>query len=73
MRTPRRISGTTRAPAVCVRVRPAIRDPGNFYEYLRTLRKEGAHGAAFAYKTVNTEVHVLGHEAGHGHGAARRC
>jgi hypothetical protein len=30
--------------------------PDNFYEYLRTLRKEGAHGAAFAYKTVNTEV-----------------
>ena len=30
--------------------------PENFYDYLRTLRKEGAHGAAFAYKTVNTEV-----------------
>jgi CubicO group peptidase (beta-lactamase class C family) len=30
--------------------------PGNFYDYLRTLRKEGAHGAAFVYKTVNTEV-----------------
>jgi CubicO group peptidase (beta-lactamase class C family) len=30
--------------------------PENFYEYLRTLRKEGAHGAAFAYKTINTEV-----------------
>jgi CubicO group peptidase (beta-lactamase class C family) len=30
--------------------------PGNFYEYLRTLRKEGEHGAAFTYKTVNTEV-----------------
>ena len=25
-------------------------------EYLRTLKKEGAHGEAFAYKTVNTEV-----------------
>jgi CubicO group peptidase (beta-lactamase class C family) len=30
--------------------------PGNFYEYLRTMRKEGAHGEAFAYKTINTEV-----------------
>jgi len=25
-------------------------------DYLRTLKKEGAHGQAFAYKTVNTEV-----------------
>ena len=30
--------------------------PGNFYEYLVTLRKSGDHGEAFAYKTVNTEV-----------------
>jgi CubicO group peptidase (beta-lactamase class C family) len=30
--------------------------PQNFYEYLVTLRQEGAHGEAFAYKTVNTEV-----------------
>ncbi|TFZ03674.1 serine hydrolase domain-containing protein [Ramlibacter humi] len=30
--------------------------PGNFYEYLVTLQPEGAHGEAFAYKTVNTEV-----------------
>jgi CubicO group peptidase (beta-lactamase class C family) len=35
---------------------PEYTGPGNFYEYLRTLRKEGEHGAAFAYKTVNTEV-----------------
>lgn len=35
---------------------PDYAGPGNFYAYLRTLRKEGAHGAAFAYKTVNTEV-----------------
>jgi CubicO group peptidase (beta-lactamase class C family) len=26
------------------------------YEYLLTLRKRGAHGVEFAYKTVNTEV-----------------
>lgn len=40
-------------------LRPASSDytgPTSFYDYLRTLRKEGAHGKAFAYKTVNTEV-----------------
>ncbi|HME37924.1 MAG TPA: serine hydrolase [Steroidobacteraceae bacterium] len=30
--------------------------PSNYYEYLVTLRKAGEHGAAFDYKTVNTEV-----------------
>jgi CubicO group peptidase (beta-lactamase class C family) len=35
---------------------PGYDGPGNFYEYLVTLRPEGAHGEAFAYKTVNTEV-----------------
>jgi hypothetical protein len=35
---------------------PTYAGPGNFYEYLQTLRPEGDHGAAFAYKTVNTEV-----------------
>jgi hypothetical protein len=30
--------------------------PTNFYDYLVTLQKEGAHGEAFAYKTINTEV-----------------
>jgi CubicO group peptidase (beta-lactamase class C family) len=35
---------------------PDYKGPDNFYDYLRTLRKQGAHGAAFAYKTVNTEV-----------------
>lgn len=34
----------------------AYAGPGGFYEYLRTLRREGSHGTAFAYKTVNTEV-----------------
>ena len=28
----------------------------NFYEYLQTLKHDGAHGEAFAYKTVNTEL-----------------
>ncbi|RJF92212.1 serine hydrolase domain-containing protein [Noviherbaspirillum saxi] len=30
--------------------------PKTFYEFLLTLKKEGSHGEAFAYKTVNTEV-----------------
>jgi CubicO group peptidase (beta-lactamase class C family) len=40
-------------------LRPAPRDyrgPGSYHEFLRTLRKDGTHGEAFAYKTVNTEV-----------------
>ncbi len=36
--------------------RPDYSGPGNFYEYLVTLRKQGAHGQAFSYKTVNTEL-----------------
>jgi CubicO group peptidase (beta-lactamase class C family) len=40
-----------------LRPRPAgYAGPGSFYEYLSTLRPEGRHGEAFAYKTVNTEV-----------------
>jgi CubicO group peptidase (beta-lactamase class C family) len=35
---------------------PGYQGPGNYYEYLVTLRKAGEHGAEFAYKTVNTEV-----------------
>jgi CubicO group peptidase (beta-lactamase class C family) len=39
------------------RPRPSdYQGPGNFYDYLQTLRKEGEHGAAFSYKTINTEV-----------------
>ncbi|WP_309142515.1 serine hydrolase [Bradyrhizobium sp. sGM-13] len=30
--------------------------PRSLCDYLRTVSKEGAHGNAFAYKTVNTEV-----------------
>lgn len=30
--------------------------PSNFYDFLVTLQKDGVHGDAFAYKTVNTEV-----------------
>jgi CubicO group peptidase (beta-lactamase class C family) len=40
-----------------LRPRPAgYSGPADFYEYLATLRKEGEHGQAFAYKTVNTEL-----------------
>jgi CubicO group peptidase (beta-lactamase class C family) len=40
-----------------LRPRPADHSgPGNFYEYLQTLRPEGRHGEAFTYKTVNTEL-----------------
>jgi len=37
--------------------RPAGYDgPASFYGFLQTLQKEGEHGQAFAYKTVNTDV-----------------
>ena len=37
--------------------RPAGYDgPQTFYEFLAMLEKQGAHGEAFAYKTVNTDV-----------------
>jgi len=36
--------------------RPDYAGPGNYYDYLLTLREAGAHGAVFDYKTVNTEV-----------------
>jgi CubicO group peptidase (beta-lactamase class C family) len=40
-----------------LRTRPSdYAGPTNYYDYLVTLRKEGEHGAAFAYKTINTEV-----------------
>ncbi|QGW84496.1 serine hydrolase domain-containing protein [Variovorax paradoxus] len=35
---------------------PNYTGPKSFYEFLATLQKEGAHDAAFAYKTVNAEV-----------------
>lgn len=40
-----------------LRPRPAgYAGPDTFYDYLRTLKPEGRHGEAFAYKTVNTEL-----------------
>ena len=30
--------------------------PKTFYEFLQTVKKEGAHGGAFAYKTVNADA-----------------
>jgi CubicO group peptidase (beta-lactamase class C family) len=48
---------TAYARAGGLRPRPAgYSGPADFYEYLATLRKEGDHGQAFAYKTVNTEL-----------------
>ena len=35
---------------------PGYAGPRSFYEFLRTVRKRGPHGEAFAYKTVNTDV-----------------
>ena len=35
---------------------PNYTGPNSFYDFLRTLRKQGEHGAGFSYKTVNTEV-----------------
>ena len=40
-----------------LRARPPGYDgPGGFHAFLVTLRAQGSHGQAFAYKTVNTEV-----------------
>ncbi|MDH7795431.1 MULTISPECIES: serine hydrolase [unclassified Beijerinckia] len=30
--------------------------PRSYYEYLQTVRKEGEHGVAFGYKTINTDA-----------------
>lgn len=39
------------------RVRPiGYEGPQTSYDFLRSVRKEGAHGEAFAYKSVNTQV-----------------
>lgn len=35
---------------------PGYTGPQSFYAYLRTLRKEGAHGQGFFYKTVSSDV-----------------
>ncbi len=35
---------------------PGYQGPGTFYEFLQTVQKEGEHGQAFAYKTVNTDA-----------------
>lgn len=35
---------------------PGYSGPNTFYEFLLTLKKEGEHGQAFAYKTVNTDA-----------------
>ena len=37
--------------------RPAdYRGPDNFYAFMQSIRPQGDHGTAFAYKTINTDV-----------------
>ncbi len=45
----------TRAGSVLPRP-PGYQGPQTFYEFLQTVKKEGEHGGAFAYKTVNADV-----------------
>ena len=45
----------TRAGSVIPRP-PGYEGPKSFYEFLQTVRKEGVHGQAFAYKTVNSDA-----------------
>jgi CubicO group peptidase (beta-lactamase class C family) len=35
---------------------PGYQGPATFYEFLQTVKKDGEHGHAFAYKTVNTDA-----------------
>ncbi|HRH75572.1 MAG TPA: serine hydrolase, partial [Zoogloea sp.] len=35
---------------------PGWSGPQTFYDFLKTVQKEGEHGGAFAYKTVNSDV-----------------
>ena len=35
---------------------PGYQGPDSFYEFLQTVEKQGAHGANFSYKTVNTDA-----------------
>lgn len=35
---------------------PGYQGPDSFYEFLKTVKKQGEHGGDFAYKTVNSDV-----------------
>jgi CubicO group peptidase (beta-lactamase class C family) len=35
---------------------PGYQGPQTFYEFLQSVKKEGEHGGAFAYKTVNSDA-----------------
>ena len=35
---------------------PGYSGPHNIYEFVKTLKKEGEHGAGFVYRTVHSEV-----------------
>ena len=39
-----------------VPVRPDYKGPRTLYDFLKTIKKEGEHGQAFAYKTPNAEL-----------------
>jgi len=56
MPTPKaEIWGHSRAGGLLPRP-PDYDGPASFYSFLETLQKQGEHGQAFAYKTVNTDV-----------------
>ncbi len=69
MRIPKRTSGITHAPAGCGLVLPDTQGPGNFYEYLQTLRPR-AIMARVRLQDRQHRSHVLGDDAGHGRGVA---
>jgi CubicO group peptidase (beta-lactamase class C family) len=35
---------------------PGCEGPNGYFEYLQTVKQEGAHGEAFGYKTINTDA-----------------
>ena len=35
---------------------PKYQGPDSFYDFLQTVKKQGAHGAEFSYKTINTDT-----------------
>lgn len=46
----------TASPLDTLRLRRGYAGPDTIFDFLRTLKKQGEHGQAFAYKTCNTEV-----------------
>ena len=50
------VFGPCGAPTAWRRSSRAMRAPTNIFDFLCTQRKQGEHGKAFAYKTVNSDV-----------------